>query len=84
MDAAGAEADDDSAPSFDSTANWDGNQAPNYVMASQEASIFSALEPRRSERARQASKRFLEADMGARMPRLSAALGVATSDGFKV
>ncbi|KAM0794086.1 hypothetical protein BDR22DRAFT_718562, partial [Usnea florida] len=83
-DAAGAEADDDSVPMFDCTANSNGNQAPNYVMASQEASVFSALKPRRSERARQASKRFLEADIGARMPRLSAALGVATSDGPKV
>lgn len=51
-------------------------------MARQEASIYSVLEPRRSERARQASKRFLEGEMGARMPRLSAALGVATSDGY--
>ena len=83
-DAAGAEADDDTAPLFDFAANWDGNQAPNYVMASREASIYSALKPRRSERARQASKRFLEGDMGARMPRLSAALGVASSDGFKL
>ena len=79
-DIAGAGADDDTAPSFDSAMNLDGYQAPTSAMAIPEASIFSALEPRRSERARQASKRYLEGDMGARMPRLSAALGVATSD----
>ena len=80
-DAAGAGADGDSALSLASATNLDGNQAPNSVIAIQEASIFSALEPRRSERARQASKRFVEGGMGARMPRLSAALGVAASDG---
>lgn len=79
-DIAGAGADDDTAPSFDSAMNLDGYQAPTSAMTIPEASMFSALEPRRSERARQASKRFLEGEMGARMPRLSAALGVATSD----
>ena len=80
-DAAGARVDDDTAPSFDFATIFEEMQAPSYVMASQEASIYCALEPRRSERARQASKRFLEGEMGARMPRLSAALGVAASEG---
>ena len=79
-DAADAGLDDDIAPSFDSAMIWDGMQAPNSAMVIQEASISCILEPRRSERARQASKRFLEAEMGARMPRLSKALGVAASD----
>ena len=83
-DAAGAGVDDDIAPPLDSANIWDGNQAPDSVMAIQEACIYGASEVRRSERARHASKRFLEGDMGARMPRLSAALGVAASDGFKV
>ena len=81
MDTAGASVDDYTAPPLDFAASWDWNQAPSSVMAIQEASIYNALEPRRSERARQASKRFLEREIGARMPRLSAALGVAASDG---
>ena len=75
-------ADDDTAPLLGSAATWDGNQPPNSEMASHEASKFSRMEPRRSERARQASKRFLDGGWGALMPRLSAALGVAASDGY--
>ena len=79
-DAAGARVDDDTAPSFDSATIFEAMQAPSYVMAIQEASVSCVLELRRSERARQASKRFVEGGVGARMPRLSAALGVAASD----
>ena len=78
--AANATADDDFAPSFDSATIWDGKQAPNVALPIEEAYIYSVLKPRRSERKRQASKRFLEAGWGTCMPRLSAALGVVASD----
>ena len=80
--AASTDVDDDTNPLLDSVTTWDEMQAPDSAMVIQEACIFSAVELRRSERARQASKRFLEGDMGARMPRLSKALGVASSDGY--
>lgn len=40
----------------------------------------TASEPRRSERERKATERFVEGGFGARLPRLSAALGLAVAE----
>ena len=50
------------------------------VMEDQEIAVYSAPEPRRSERKRKATKRFEEGWLGERLPKLSLALGVAVSD----
>ena len=60
------------------------NEAPALGFLDEEDQVFAQIgameEPRRSERERQATKRFEEGWFGERLPRLSSALGMAVTD----
>lgn len=57
------------------------DETPDVTGEVREAAVVGVSEPRRLERVRKATDRFVEGWYSVRLPRLSSALGVAVADG---